>query len=221
MAKVVSDGFTSEAAGSVPSSVCVVPSGLWRPKAIATALRAEGGGSLKEMEDITPSCSASATGWGRNRGQRAPAGLTVRRRGGLPPPCLPGLHSAKPARSSRSRRATSTSLITPARNSATSFTRHTNFGTSSPSSREPKTYASRNKLPRVCMLASDGMRRGIGSESCGTALQHGFIAMNSGCAPDTTADSDFTANVQRVALSDALSPSLGLLSPEWRTRGCK
>ena len=53
--------------------------------------------------------------------------------------------SAKPACSSRSRRASSTSIASPASNSATNLTRHTSFGTSSPSSRERKTYRSRNK----------------------------------------------------------------------------
>jgi len=42
-------------------------------------------------------------------------------------------------------RATSTSVVSPVSNSATNFTRHTSFGTSSPSSREPKIYRSRNK----------------------------------------------------------------------------
>ena len=47
--------------------------------------------------------------------------------------------SAKPASSPRSMRATSVSVVTPGRSSATSFTRHTSFGTSPPSSREPGT----------------------------------------------------------------------------------
>ena len=48
--------------------------------------------------------------------------------------------SARPASSSRSMRATSVSVVTPGSRSATSFTRHTSFATSSPSSREPGTY---------------------------------------------------------------------------------
>jgi hypothetical protein len=57
--------------------------------------------------------------------------------------------SARPACSSRSRRATSTSVVSPASNSATNLARHTSFGTRSPSSRELKTYRTRNKPYRI------------------------------------------------------------------------
>src|SRR4051812_32768568 len=50
-------------------------------------------------------------------------------------------------------RATSVSVVTPACSSATSFTRHTSFGTSPPSSREPGAYSKRDQPPRVCMLS--------------------------------------------------------------------
>jgi hypothetical protein len=61
----------------------------------------------------------------------------------------------KPACSSRSRRATSTSAVKPGSSSTTSLTRHTIFGSSSPSSREPKTYPSRNKPSRVACSQAD------------------------------------------------------------------
>ena len=62
--------------------------------------------------------------------------------------------SARPACSSRSMRATSTSVVSPASNSVTSLTRHTNFVTSSPSPREPKTYRNRNKPHRFACSRS-------------------------------------------------------------------
>jgi hypothetical protein len=53
--------------------------------------------------------------------------------------------SARPACSSRSRRATSASVVCPVSNSASNLTRQISFATSSPSSREPVTY--RNRKP--------------------------------------------------------------------------
>lgn len=53
MAQAVGEIAVLEAVGTAPSPVRVVPSGLWRPKAIAAALRGEGMGSLTEAQDIT------------------------------------------------------------------------------------------------------------------------------------------------------------------------
>src|SRR4051812_47469653 len=44
-------------------------------------------------------------------------------------------------------RATSDSVVTPGSSSATSFTRHTSFGTSPPSFREPEAYLDREPAP--------------------------------------------------------------------------
>ena len=69
--------------------------------------------------------------------------------------------SARPAWSSRSNRASPTSAGSPACNSATSFTRHTSFDTGSPSSHEPKTYASRNKPHRLHTPPGSGQGRAL------------------------------------------------------------
>src|SRR3954464_14190717 len=55
--------------------------------------------------------------------------------------------SARPASSLRSRHATSVSVVTPGSSSATNFTRHTSFGTSPPSFREPEAYLDRKPAP--------------------------------------------------------------------------
>jgi hypothetical protein len=51
--------------------------------------------------------------------------------------------------------ATSTSVVKPGSNSATSFTRHTSFDTSSTSPREIKTYPNRNKPHRLACSPHD------------------------------------------------------------------
>jgi hypothetical protein len=57
--------------------------------------------------------------------------------------------SARPTSSPRSMWATSVSVATPGSSSATSFTRHTGFGTGPRLPREPGSYRSRTKPHRV------------------------------------------------------------------------
>ncbi len=53
MARATGEVVTPEAAGVAPAPVRVVPAGMWRPKAIAAALRQEGEAPPKEIEAIT------------------------------------------------------------------------------------------------------------------------------------------------------------------------
>jgi len=53
MARAIGDGPALDEEDDVPPPVCVVPSGMWRPKAIAAALREQSQGPSKEAEDIT------------------------------------------------------------------------------------------------------------------------------------------------------------------------
>jgi len=53
LARSAGEDVTGEAAGAAPSPVRVVPAGMWRPKAIAAALRQEGEAPPKEIEAIT------------------------------------------------------------------------------------------------------------------------------------------------------------------------
>ncbi len=53
LARATGEDVTGETAGANPSPVRVVPAGMWRPKAIAAALRQEGEAPPKEIEAIT------------------------------------------------------------------------------------------------------------------------------------------------------------------------